>query len=465
MTFNARIEPSVLKRGQPFTVFVNDAPEWSNKIISVQIDSSDDIEPLTMAMSFSMEIGDDGTGSWHHASGFGIERESVVFVSAAGVTPVSLDPTSPQPLTEPEFVYPEFVSMTALNSPTTARDKVVDLYLDLEKRRETRFQQPLGRPGQGSQFRAAVLVQGLLITQKIPTAHGNVHPQVLEIHDGDLRDLTNASLEQLGWPGRVNDGTWNERMSRSDYAVFEFPSIWASDEAEADALAMAETDKLLLTLTYLRHAAPGPLLVALESRTPQQIRFRSLRDGYTGNLIGGFMAGESSRELLRVGSAIATAPEVELYVNLYLEARREKQEDSRYFKLWAVLETIAINEIAEGTKVFLDDGTQWPNGGTTGQAAPRVFELVRSANLARRQWPDGGDLYDFVRSVYGRRNATAHYGRFAPADPTQQAQAHWYPWAIKTLSVGSGQPGWLWTLDSVVHEIVGAQIAKNAMSI
>lgn len=462
MTFNARIEPYVLKTGQPFTVFVNDAPQWSNQTISVQIDSSDDIEPLMMVMSFSMEIGDDGTGSWHHASGFEIDRESVVFVSAAGIAPPRFDPASPHPSGAPEFIYPESVSMTALNSPATASDKVVDLYYDLQRRREARFQQPLGAPGQGSQFRAAVLVEGLLITQRIPTAHGDVHPQVREVHDGDLCDLMNSSLEHLGWPGRVNNEVWNQRMSRNDFAVFEFPNIWAADEGEADALVMAETDKLILTLAYLRYAAPRPIMVALESRTPQQIRFRSHRDVYTGNLIGGFMGGESSREVLRVGSAIATAPEVELYVNLYLEARREKQEDSRYFKLWGVLETIAINEIAAGAKVLLDDGTQWPNGGTTSQAAPRVFELVRSAGLANREWPDGGDLYDFVRSVYGRRNATAHYGRFLPADPVQQTQVQWYPWAIKTISSASAHPGWLWELDVVVHEIVGSQIAKNA---
>ena len=126
VTFKARIEPYVLKTGQPFTVFVNDAPEWSNKTISVQIDSSDDIEPLIMAMSFSMEIGDHGTGSWHHASGFEIDRECVVFVSAAGIAP-PLDPASPQSLAAQEFLYPESVSMTALNSPTTASDKVVEL--------------------------------------------------------------------------------------------------------------------------------------------------------------------------------------------------------------------------------------------------------------------------------------------------------------------------------------------------
>lgn len=109
MTFNARIEPYVLKTGQPFTVFVSDAPEWSNKTISVQIESSDDIEPLMMAMSFSMEIGDDGAGSWHHASGFEIDRESVVFVSAAGIAPPPFDPESPQPSAAPEFLYPEYV--------------------------------------------------------------------------------------------------------------------------------------------------------------------------------------------------------------------------------------------------------------------------------------------------------------------------------------------------------------------
>jgi hypothetical protein len=462
VTFTARIEPNVLKTGQPFTVFINDAQEWSNKTISVQIDSSDDIEPLMMALSFSMEIGDDGTGSWYHASGFEIDREAVVFVSAAGIAPTPFDPASPQPLAAPEFFHTESVSMTALNSPTTASDTVVDLYFDLQRRREARFRQPLGTPGQGSQFRAAVLVEGLLITQRIPSAHGDVHPQVLEVHDGDIRALMDASLEHLGWPGRVNNDSWNQRMSRNDFAVFEFPDIWAWDETEADALAMTETDKLVLTLAYLRYAAPRPIMVALESRTPQHIRFRSLRDVYTGNLIGGFMGGESSREIARVGSALTAAPEVELYVNLYLEARREKQDDSRYFKLWAVLETIAINEIAEGAMVLLDDGTQWPNGGTTSQAAPRVFELVKSAGLAGRQWPDGGDLYDFVRSVYGRRNATAHYGRFISTDTFQQKQTKWYPWAIRTLSVGSGHPGWLWELDLVVHEIVESQIAKNA---
>ncbi|BDZ38898.1 hypothetical protein GCM10025863_15120 [Microbacterium suwonense] len=88
------------------------------------------------------------------------------------------------------------------------------------------------------------------------------------------------------------------------------------------------------------------------------------------------MGGESSREVLRFSSAVATAPEVELYVNLHLEARRERQEDSRYFKLWAVLETIAINEVPDGAKVFLDDGSQWPDGGTTSQGA----ELHRMAS-------------------------------------------------------------------------------------
>jgi hypothetical protein len=252
--------------------------------------------------------------------------------------------------------------MTALNSPTTASDKVVELYFRLQKRREARFQQPIGTPGQGVQFRAAVLVEGLLITQPIPTTHGTVYPQVIEVHEGDLRDLMNASLEHFRWPGRVNDEAWNQRLRRNDFSVFEFPQIWAGDETEADALAMAETDKLILTLAYLRYAAPRPIMVALESRTPQRIRFRSLRESYTGNLLGGIMGGESSREVLRVSSAVATAPEVELYVNLHLEARRERQEDSRYFKLWAALETIAINEVPDGAKVFLDDGSQWPDG-------------------------------------------------------------------------------------------------------
>ncbi len=451
--------------GQPFTVTVSDAPQWSNKTIIVQIESSDDIELVTTVMSFSMEVGGDGAGSWHHASGFAIERESVVFVSAAGIAPSPSDPASAQTRLAPEFVRPDFVSMTALNSPSTVSDKIADLHLDLQKRREARFKQPLGTPGQGVQFRAAVLVDGLLITQSIQTTYGAVHPQALDLYDGDVRDLINASLEKLGWPGRVNDEAWNQRLNRNDFAVFEFPNIWALTEAEADALAMAETDKLVLNLAYLRYAAPRPILVALESRTPQHIRFRSLRGVYTGNLIGGFMGGESSRELLRVGRALAESPRVELYVNLYLEARREKQEDSRYFKLWAVLETIAINEIAAGAKVLLDDGTQWQNGGTTSQAAPRVFELVRSAGLAGRHWPAGGDLYNFVRSVYGRRTATAHYGRFVPTDPAQQTQTQWYPWAVRTLSVGSGHPGWLWELDNVVHEMVGSQIAKNATSL
>jgi hypothetical protein len=44
-------------------------------------------------------------------------------------------------------------------------------------------------------------------------------------------------------------------------------------------------------------------------------------------------------------------------------------------------------------------------------------------------------------------------------------QSKWYPWAVKTLTVRSGHPGWLWELDSIVHAVVGSQITKNAAAI
>lgn len=439
------IEPVALTSGQPFSVGVVGASKWAGQTIQVVIDGSDEAEIMWLS-SLSAEVDDAGRAMVAHP-GLEVVRETVIWVTAAGP--------------ENELEKIETVALSIVGSPEPVpREQIVARHQAISARREATRRQPIGAAGPGlTRFRSAFIVENLLITARIDTRHGSVHPLPIELLLDDLRAAANSTLEMLGWPTRVDDANWNTNMRRRDIAAIEFPEVWASDWDDAFHKTLAEAERTMSAVAFLRHAAPMLALVVLEQDVvPIVSKLRSLRAPYQGNLAGGPPAGESQSAFSIVDLALENDPKFALYVSLYLDAKGESETNSKYFKLWSVLETIAINNVADGQPVALEDGTMWPNGETTGNAGPRVFELLRSANLPARAWP-GGDLYTFVRAVYGRRNATAHYGRFVETDPVQQAK-RWYPWAVLTLAETADQGDWVWNLELLVHEIVANELRR-----
>jgi hypothetical protein len=134
-------------------------------------------------------------------------------------------------------------------------------------------------------------------------------------------------------------------------------------------------------------------------------------------------------------------PILRLCANLYSEALAEPSPDVRYFRVWSTLETLSGARVPSGQPVFRNDGTPWPNGETTNQAAPRVYRLIAdwlsTRNIDEASTVDPApDLYEAVEGWYGPRNATGHYGRSDPGD-TRQAAQRWFPWAQLTVPAPS----------------------------
>lgn len=445
----ADIEPVALAPGQPFTVRIAGAARWARRVVQVVIDGADDTD-IAWLSTFSVTLDETGSGTATHP-GMEVAKETVVWVTAIGP--------------EGQVERIETLALSIVGSPEPVdRDEVVVRYAEIAGKREARYRQPLGLQTEGlTRHRAVYIVENLLLTRTLHFQHGSVHPLNLTLHESDLQTATNHALETLGWPSRVDDQGWQTNMRRNDFALIEFPEIWASEWADAERTSLADAERYMSAIAFLRHAAPRLVMVVIEREGPPiSSKMRTFRMPYRGNLIGGPIAGENQGDFLATAEALHADPKSALYLSLYLDARRDADPDSRYFKLWSVLETIAINRIEPGQAVQLHDGTPWPDGGTTTQAAPRVFELVCKSALPQRDWPGGG-LYQFIRAAYGRRTATAHYGRFLPDNAVQLAKP-WYEWAVQTIADRPGSPDFLWELEHLVHDVVATEIRRVSRS-
>ncbi|GAA1831752.1 hypothetical protein [Agromyces salentinus] len=441
----ADIEPVALTSGQPFDVRIVGAVRWAGQVVQVVIDGADDTEIMWLS-TLPVELDGTGCGTAAHP-GIEVDRETVVWVTAIGG--------------EGQIERLETVAMSILGSPEpVGRDEIVARYVEITDKRDSRYRQPMGLQAEGlARHRVVYIVENLLVTRTLHFQHGSVHALDLTLHESDLRDAVNQALETLGWPSRVDHEGWSTNMRRNDFAMIEFPEVWAADWADAERNSLADAERYMSAIAFLRHAAPRLVMIVIEREgPPMSSKMRTFRMPYRGNLVGGPIAGENQVDFLATAEALDTDPKSALYVSLYLDARRDGDTDSRYFKLWSVLETIAINCIESQQAVRLPDGTPWPDGATTSQAAPRVFELVRQSSLPQRDWP-GGDLYTFIRAAYGRRTATAHYGRFLPDNADQLAKP-WYVWAIRTVADRPGSPDFLWELEQLVHDVVATEVRR-----
>lgn len=449
MTIDASLDPLDVKSNEPFTIRIVGAEEFAQSDdVQVVIDAFDDFEGIHWISTITIVIGADGSGSARHP-GLVVERETVIWISSIG-----------RPDLQPQRLEKVRLAIVDGEQDPPPHDLTVRLE-QLQRRYDARYRKRMGEPSAARRkHRAAFLVEGLQLTKRLHTDHATIHPLPQTIHYEDELAAVNGALEMLGWPSRIDEPTWQLNMRRDDFAVIEFPEVWASDVTDVADTVTPEASRLLDSIALIRHAAPRLVTLIVEIDDPVSgWAVRSLRNSYKGNLVGGFTAGESQAEFAPVDAALRSDPRIALYVSLYLEAQRESQPDSQYFKYWSVLETIAINNIATGLHVVLDDGSTWPDGQTTSQAAPRVFELTRGI-ASRYTTTPGSSHYEFIRSVYGRRNATAHYGRLDAKDTVQQGKP-WYPWALKTAAGPNADWEWLWRLKMLVHDVIREEITKT----
>jgi hypothetical protein len=296
--------------------------------------------------------------------------------------------------------------------------------------------------------------------QVIPLQRGN--PGVSDAQ------VLNATLRELGWATQIDSPEWEQRTAANrPWTLVVFPEVRAEDGQEAAEIARTERDRIGVVLALNRSASGRPVATVVE----ELINGQPFPDGYvpedevyTGNLVGGFAAGEDTETLLVHRLALGADPLLALVMSLYRQAIVERDPDIAFFRLWSILEVLSSNRVGVSPPVVvhLSDGTVWPGKyNTTAAAAPRVYELIKrhlvGIDEASVVQP-APSLYEGIRSWYARRNATAHYGAFDPSDPVQR-RAHWFSAAARTRAgAAATDHEWARALREVVHLVVAREL-------
>ena len=430
------------QRGQTVgaAIFVlDDAEVWHHTNIPVELDQS-------------------GNGSTKYSAGLGVGRHSAVYVH--GIEHNG------------RFVPFRSIAVSIANSPDPGADEdLVRQYQELRASQDALYEVSLGANDAGqSRFRALAFIEGLLLTKELRVPGARVRPISSKTSDQERLRLVNAVLQDLGWVTRVPENKWVEYAERSShFAIAVAPDIHADNFDSAGAVALDHFQKIV-SLMAINRGATGRIVATVLEQEPidgtTNYRVLPPPHTYTGNMIGGLIAGESDREITTKFLGIDADPLVRLCCDLYAEALAERSADAKYLRMWSILEVLSGARIDAGVQVKLSDGSRWPGKHyTTNHAAPRVYEYLRT--IARNRSTDedslgrpAQDLPHAVRSWYARRNATGHYGRFVADDAAQKTQG-WYANALATLTDGWE---WLSSLERIVEMTISYELRAMAAS-
>jgi hypothetical protein len=465
MTLAIRLLPKTLKDGEQLELRVEGLPDqFAGGTAQFVVRGTDDV--LTGGVGeIGAQVDADGTATGVFAPHLG--RETVLEVTRLRAVKEG---------ESAEWFAPDMVSsdLALLNgAANSSSERIAQRREELFAAQQSRYDAPLGDPnGAGVlEHRVLCVVERLLLTIPMrlsgvsvaPLAQGAGNPALDELR------LLHAVLGDLGWATHVKDEWWaSTSQSARPWAIMLFPEVWALDLEGAAELAWAERDRLLGMLALNRGASGRALATVVEQRRDAEVgpfRVYSEDERYGGNLVGGFIAGESQHDLLAQDAALRHDQGLLLYLRLFRQALADLSADARFFRLWSILETFSGVELPSGYVVRLLNGRAWPGRqNTTDFAQPRVYELlkrhIQEAAIDEASFVSPApDLQAAVGGWYARRNATAHYGAFLPGDAVQQGQS-WYQRAVSTRA--GAQPHdpepWLGPLQQAVRDALSRKL-------
>lgn len=218
---------------------------------------------------------------------------------------------------------------------------------------------------------------------------------------------------------------WAERVHSDSFGppafAVRFPNIRGDDHTVAMNAALEEV--FLLTALYsLKRGGAGELFGChIIDRATGQAWADIFDSPYRGNVLGGFLSGESPNEIRVAMGKLKLSETLRLYVQLFREARREQNIEVEVFRYWNLLESIArsknfigiekrnwggqILQNMKGSPIRVQD-----------QAEELVFELLRQAFASTHTEENllGGNgntsLTEQLGVWYRRRNCVVHGG-------------------------------------------------------
>lgn len=455
----AQVLPHWIRDGKPITIKLDGFTDFAGQTVRAVVSSLDSVS-TDWRMTIPVALDGSGNGSVEHSPGLQIGNHAAIWVTGI----------------EHSQGFARFSHMfvNIANSPTTGATlgDLSDQFALLERAQVERYAVPLGDASAtgAREHRALCVLEGIYVQTELRAPGAMIHPIDGRPTDPERMAVINNELVRLQWPTRVPEDRWLAATAASSpMTAIVCPQIWAPD-LDAAAETVREIQEKLTGILALNRKATGRLVaIVLEQRQPDGgVKFRVYppNDNYTGNLAVGVLAGEDQRSLLTQFRGSDADPLVRLCCDLYGEALAERSPDARYLRLWSILEFLSASRLPVGQTVGRRDGTAWPGPhNTTSSAAPRIYAYLDQV-LAGGQIDEtstvapASDLYEAVRTWYGRRNATGHYGRFVPGDATQTSQ-RWYKWAVKTLS---NEWGWLDSLTRMVELSVRMELQAAAPS-
>lgn len=261
-------------------------------------------------------------------------------------------------------------------------------------------------------FTAFVFVRGMLISSQMRFPHFEIVPTAAGVESTDKLNAVNKFLRERTTTG-VQFGYSKERSQQSLQAnplcVFHFPAVRAPSPQEVRSYAVEITEKVLLAMALTRDASGHVFDCVVFENTGQAFSFAE-SPSYVGNLLTGWLSGESPETIERFATQIGRSRADRLLVRLYKDARSEPSPDFQYVRYWAVLEALADAREYDSDAPLLDfEGNQMrADAGrlmTINSSVNSVFNLMRESSIGstERNWR-------MINTWFALRTAAAHYG-------------------------------------------------------
>jgi hypothetical protein len=294
---------------------------------------------------------------------------------------------------------------------------------ELRAVRAAYFAQPLIAPNAWTaarSFRAVAVIEGLLLTQntRVPGIDIYALQQPLRTEEETVGYLSQLSLELFG--SMFLTGAHSDRGLPC--VAVKFGDIRADTPDLAMSCAHESASRMSDLLGFNRSARPELIAVAvLENDDSGSVRIwvDPRRTQYTGNLVGGFIAGESTDDLILQWNRTQTDPRVSLWLSQVNDARAERRWEYRVFRYFNLLEGMSKGSIgvkanaldARGQQLLQSNGQPY----TTKEARAAVYMVI--AGLSRFRGDISEDafcpyatLWELCQHWTTVRNQVAHAG-------------------------------------------------------
>lgn len=251
------------------------------------------------------------------------------------------------------------------------------------------------------EYAVFVFIENLLITTQMRFKNFELLPSKDVFYENDKDSYIERFLEK-----NVNIKVKLDRKSSIPTCVIRYPAITSDNHEKVKEHCIHDVELIVQTLSLTRDSGGKVFSIVLIEKNTNKLFTYSIDNSYKGNLLGGFISGESPDTIEQYYTTIKDNTFISFLLSLYKDAQNEKSHDYKYVRLWQILETLAESKNYIETDILKDKNGNniLDRGGNiikvqSGNAI--VYNLIKSIEFAN--WENVNIWLSF-------RNAVAHHG-------------------------------------------------------